>query len=109
MPESAPPLASVSPASTVTAVSAPETTAEENRQSAGQRAINRLWEYTQALIALGITGIALYVAAVLAFHGQPDAQVAAFVFVYGAANLVIGFYFGRTNHTRSSGGGDEHR
>ena len=71
--------------------------------SAGQRQINRIWEYTQAFIALLITITSLFVAATLSLSGSPDAQTAAFVFIYGVANLVIGFYFGRTNHTRVGG------
>lgn len=84
-------------------VAPPRTTAEENRHSAGQRDINRLWEWTQTVIALAVTTSALAISAYLAIYGVPDAQVAAFVFVYGVANLVIGFYFGRTNHQRVGG------
>ena len=71
--------------------------------SAGQRQINRVWEYTQATIALAITLVSLSVSAILAITGEADSQVAAFVFIYGVANLVIGFYFGRTNHSRVGG------
>lgn len=85
----------------------PITTAEEDRHSAGQRSINRLWEVTQAGIALAITIVSLTVSAILATHGNQESQTAAFVFIYGVANLVIGFYFGRTNHTRSGGVGGE--
>lgn len=76
---------------------------EVERHTAGQRYINRIWEYTQAFIALSITISSLAVSAHLAIWGSPDAQTAAFVFIYGVANLVIGFYFGRTNHSRVGG------
>lgn len=86
----------------------PTTTSEEDRHSAGQRDINRTWEETQRLIALGVTAVSLSVAAWLAVMGATESvQTAALVFVFGVANLVIGFYFGRTNHTRTGGiGGD---
>lgn len=87
---------------------APRTTEEEDRRSAGQRAINLTWENTQRLIALSVTWVSLTVAAWLAVMGATESvQTAALVFVFGVANLVIGFYFGRTNHQRSGGvGGD---
>jgi hypothetical protein len=82
----------------------PTTTREEDRHSAGQRDINRTWEYTQRLIALSVTWVSLSVAAWLAIMGATESvQTAALVFVFGVANLVIGFYFGRTNHQRVGG------
>lgn len=71
----------------------------------GQRKVSDMWEDTQRKIALAVTTVALTVAAWLAVSGQTDAQTAAFVFIYGVANLVIGFYFGRTNHQREGGVG----
>lgn len=73
---------------------------EEERHYAGQRYINKIWEFTQAFIAVAITIASLIVSAHLAVWGTVDAQTASFVFIYGVANLVIGFYFGRTNHSR---------
>lgn len=84
-------------------VAAPRTTEEDDRATAGQREINALWEHTQRTVALLVIGSACAVAAGLSAFGNDDAEVAAFVFLYGAANLVIGFYFGRTNHTRTGG------
>lgn len=89
----------------------PTTTAEEDRKTASQREINRIWESTQRQIALWVIGSALIVASILAMLGKwigaPDIQLAAIVFLFGVANLVTGFYFGRTNHQRSGGvGGD---
>jgi hypothetical protein len=75
--------------------------------SAGQRVVNLTWETTQRQIALSVTFAALSVSMYLAVTGGADSQVAAFVFIYGVANLVIGFYFGRTNHARSGGVGGE--
>lgn len=87
------------------AVSVPRTTAEEDRKTAGQRRVNILWEVTQSLIALVVTGQTLRVAGSLALKEQ--AETAAFLLLSNAFFLVIGFYFGRTNHQRSGGvGGD---
>jgi len=84
-------------------VASPTTTEEQDRGTAGQRAINAIWETTQRQVAILVIGMAVVVAAGLAAFGAPEAQVAAFAFLYGAANLVIGFYFGRTNHQRVGG------
>jgi cobalamin synthase len=81
------------------------TTAEQDRKTAGQRHINLIWELTQAVIALSVTTITLYTASKLALF-EP-AQTASFLLLSNAFFLVIGFYFGRTNHQRSGGvGGD---
>lgn len=83
--------------------------AEEVRKTAGQREINLLWENTQMKVALSVIWASLLVALVLAVFGKwigsADLQLAAVVFLFGVANLVTGFYFGRTNHTRTGGVG----
>lgn len=84
-------------------VAAPTTSAEQDRGTAGQREVNMLWETTQRQIALAVITIALMIAAWLAVAGESDNETAASVFLYGVANLVIGFYFGRTNHQRVGG------
>lgn len=85
------------------------TTFEQDLTTAGQRAVNLIWETTQQKIALSVIWAALLVACVLAVGGsvlgKPDVQLAAVVFVFGVANLVTGFYFGRTNHTKTGGVG----
>ena len=86
-------------------VVAATTTSEQDRKSAGQRRVNIIWELTQAAVALAVTGSTLYVSASLAL--KENAQTAAFLLLSNAFFLVIGFYFGRTNHQRSGGvGGD---
>lgn len=82
---------------------APDTTAEQDLKTHGQRRINLIWEVTQAGIALAVTTSTLYVAAKLAIL-QP-AQTAAFLLLSNAFFLVIGFYFGRTNHARMGDAG----
>lgn len=75
----------------------------------GQRVINVIWETTQMRLALSVIWGSLVVSAALAVFGRwlgtPDLQLAAIVFLFGVANLVTGFYFGRTNHTRVGGVG----
>lgn len=84
-------------------------------QFEGQRHINLIWETTQMKVALSFTWGSLAVAGTLAVFGKwlgtPDLQLAAIVFLFGVANLVTGFYFGRTNHARVGGvqRGDEGR
>lgn len=67
-----------------------------------QRRVNLVWELTQAAIACAVTGTTLYVSAVLAT--RDDAATAAFLLLSNAFFLVIGFYFGRTNHARIGDG-----
>ena len=73
----------------------PTTTAEENRKTAGQRQVNILWERTQAAIAVVVTLAYIYVSVV-----KIEAAGLANAFF-----LIVGFYFGRTNHTRTGGVG----
>lgn len=88
-----------------------ELNAKEHQTSlktAGQRRVNLLWESTQALVALAVTGATLYISAVLALS---DHGATAFVLLSNAFFVVIGFYFGRTNGTRTggiSGSGDRY-
>jgi cobalamin synthase len=86
-------------------VAAPTTTSEQDRKTAGQRRVNIIWEVTQALIAIWVTGATLFVSSKLALKGS--GETAAFLLLSNAFFLVIGFYFGRTNHQRTGGvGGD---
>jgi positive regulator of sigma E activity len=88
-------------------VAAPTSTEEEDRVSQGQRIVNLIWETTQMRVALSVIWSALFVSVALAvfgkYLGSPDIQLAAVVFMFGVANLVTGFYFGRTNHQKIGG------
>lgn len=79
----------------------PTTTAQQDITHAGQRRINLIWELTQAGIAMTVSVVTVYTAAKLSLL-QP-AQTAAFLLLSNAFFLVIGFYFGRTNHQRTGG------
>lgn len=54
--------------------------------------INRLWEYTQATLAISLTLATIYVAVIGTREESETLKNALFV--------VLGFYFGRTNHSR---------
>jgi len=71
--------------------SKPTTTAEQDRRTAGQRRVNMTWEYTQAAIALLVIGMFVFTS----FREKTVEPFSA-----GIVGVVIGFYFGRTNHAR---------
>jgi len=75
----------------------------EVKRTAGQRVINAIWECTQAFIAIVVTSSTLYASVQLVLKGEK--MEAAFLLLSNAFFLVIGFYFGRTNHTRMGGVG----
>lgn len=79
---------------------------ELERVTYGQRRVNLIWEVTQALVAIAVTVVTLYVSASLTLRERSD-QAAALL-LSNAFFLVVGFYFGRTNHQRIGGvgGGD---
>lgn len=102
------------PETTTTTTSTGQTAAEEIQtglRTAGQRTVNLMWETTQMRLALWTIGPSFAVASILALAGKwlgsPELQLASIVFMYGVANLVVGFYFGRTNHQRVGGVGAE--
>ena len=69
----------------------------------GRRRINLIWEVTQSAIAASVSGVTLYTSATIVLKG--DNTEAAFVLMSNAFFLVVGFYFGRTDHARPSSGG----
>lgn len=77
------------------------TTSAEDLVTAGQRKINLLWEWTQASLAIIVTGVTLYVAARMALSG--DKNEAAFLLLSNAFFSVISVYLTRTNHTKTGG------
>ena len=92
MPDSTAPLDSLSPT----------TTAQQDLVTAGQRRINLIWEYTQAVIAISVVAVSL-IAGIIAM--LDNKEVSAFLsFVCGN---VVGFYFSRTNHAAIGGVGDK--
>lgn len=69
-------------------------------QTAGQRRINLIWESTQAVVAILITGTTMY--AVLSMLRDKEIDK-ALQLLSAAFFLIIGFYFSRTNHTKTGG------
>lgn len=75
----------------------PTTTLQEDVTKAGQRRISLLWECTQMILAVSVTGTAIY----LAVMGL-EAPVLTTAF-----GFIIGSYFTRTNHTKIGGVGEK--
>ena len=75
------------------------TTFQEDLTTAGQRRINLIWEYTQAIIALGVVFTTMLCGAYGMIH--PESQVPTIISV--AFGAITGFYFSRTNHAAIGG------
>lgn len=73
----------------------PDTTAEQDRKTAGQRNVNIILESTQAAIAIGITAAEIYVS----ITGKPSPSID------NAFTLIVAIYFVRMNHTKVGGVG----
>lgn len=94
-------------------VAAPTTTEEEDRVSLGQRDTSMVWETTQAKIAIAVVYAALATACILsliavvpwATERQMAVAITAFMLLSSLSSLVIGFYYGRTNHQKIGGVG----
>ena len=71
-----------------------DTTKEQDRFTQAARQINLIWEMTQAFIA----GFIVLANVAAAFYLPTQNTLLANAFF-----LVIGFYFGRTNHARRGG------
>lgn len=102
-------------------VASPTTTEEEERVSQGQRNVNMIWESTQMRIALSVVGtvmlacllvvVGIMFVLVSRWSTLDAATIAVLVTVLTSAlgsltsmgSLVIGFYFGRTNHQKIGG------
>jgi protein-S-isoprenylcysteine O-methyltransferase Ste14 len=79
----------------------PTTTTEQDLRTAGQRQINMIWERTQAGIAIIVVAANIvWVFALLFARDVPTTTLSAAGLLSNAFFLVIGFYFGRTNHAR---------
>lgn len=74
---------------------APTTTEQQDLTFAGQRRINLIWECTQASIAVIVTLALVYLSIVKT--SAPELNNAFF--------LIVGFYFGRSNHSNIGGVG----
>ena len=68
---------------------------EAERHSASQRRVNLMWEFTQSSIAISIVFANITAAFVLTTDQG--------LLLGNAFFLIVGFYFGRTNHARVGG------
>jgi hypothetical protein len=76
------------------------TTLEEDMKTRGQRHVNLIWEFTQAIIAVLVTSAMV----TLAWTGKTSELLAS------AFGMIVGMYFHRTNHTKIGGvGGTDSR
>lgn len=78
---------------------APTTTEQEDVVTAGQRLVNILWESTQSFIA-GFVVILTMLKAYQLDQGQDIPTIMAVAF-----GTIVGFYFGRVNHSAQGGVG----
>jgi hypothetical protein len=77
-----------------------DTTAEQDRKTAGQRSVNRQWEFWQGFLAVMVIGGFVYTACI----GKESPALA------GLAGSIVTFYYVRTNHTKIGGvGGTDSR
>jgi len=91
------PVSSQSSSQTTDSLS-PTTTSEQDLRTAGQRRINLIWEYSQAIIAIIIVSANVLYAFIPMFFAVVEQNKSDML--PNAFFLVIGFYFGRTNHAR---------
>ena len=75
----------------------PTTTLAQDKNTAGQRRVNMIWEVTQAGVAMIITLAVVYC----------SIEKIASEELKNAFFLIIGFYFSRTNHQAIGGIGDK--
>lgn len=75
---------------------------EQARVTQGQRKINLIWEYTQAFIAAAVVLANMTVGVHIGlFHNDSTAPVPSVL--TNSLFLVVGFYFGRSNHAAVGG------
>lgn len=78
----------------------PLTTREQDEHTKGQRRINLIWEFTQALVAVMVTAATIF----SALRGTESLVLG------NAFTLIIALYFVRSNHTKVGGiGGTDSR
>jgi hypothetical protein len=90
------------------------TTFQEDLTTAGQRRINLIWEYTQAIIALMVVLTTMIAGIYMLFQPtitigtgalQMQMPVQIPTIIATAFGMVTGFYFSRTNHAAIGGVG----
>lgn len=67
------------------------------------QSINMIWERTQQFVAILCVLASVLSSVFLVFIGTDPLAEHGYQFLTNVGLLVIGFYFGRTNHTRPTG------
>lgn len=94
---------------------APTTTEQQDITLAGQRAINKIWEYTQSAIALLVVISGVMINSIIVMFiiinsvevttTQLSLISICLQFINLTTGIIIGFYFSRTNHSAQGGVG----
>lgn len=77
-----------------------KTTTQQDLTTAGQRKVNLIWEYTQAVIALMVVTATMGSGLYQTMHPQVQQLPTIMSVAFGT---VVGFYFSRTNHAAIGG------
>lgn len=80
------------------------TTHQQDITTAGQRKINLIWEYTQAIIALMVVASTMASGVYMSYTHSMDQLPTIMSVAFGT---VVGFYFSRTNHAAIGGIGQK--
>ena len=80
----------------------PNTTVQQDMTTAGQRKINLIWEYTQALIAVVVVACTMVTGTWMMIAGSKTEVPTIMAVAFG---MVVGSYFQRTNHMNVGGVG----
>jgi hypothetical protein len=78
------------------------TTTQQDLTTAGQRRINLIWEYTQAIVAVTVVVSNMIVGT---YQGLRGSDVPFPTILSSSLFLIVGFYFSRTNHAAIGGVG----
>ena len=78
----------------------PTTTVQQDKTLQGQRKVNLIWEFTQAIIAVSVIGANLIVGV---HFGLSNISTPVPSILSNSMFLIIGFYFSRTNHQAIGG------
>ena len=78
----------------------PSTTVQQDLTTEGQRKVNLIWERTQSLVAVMIVAANIAVWVNASFHNTVANIPAG---LSDALFVIVGFYYGRTNHAAIGG------
>lgn len=81
------------------------TTKEEDKHTSSARFNDSIWEWTQSFIALIVVCSVVYTNVYLATNPPSASEISnsALMQLNVLGGIIVGFYFGRTNHARLGG------